>query len=82
MRALQIPDWRSILHYYSLPPLLSSGDSAITVFVSKISLGQTDQDVTTLWNLPEAKRIASKQLPHGLLEVSRWQSKPPLSGKR
>jgi hypothetical protein len=58
-------DWRSILHYEPLPPLLSSGDRAIAVFTAQDLLGQTDQDITTLWDLPEAKKIASKQQPDG-----------------
>lgn len=58
-------DWRSILHYDPLPPLLSSGDSAIAVVTAHDLLGQTDQDITTLWDLSEAKKIASKKQPDG-----------------
>lgn len=58
-------DWRSILHYDPLPPLLSSGDSAIAVFTAQDLLRQTDQDMSSLWDLPEAKKIASKQQPDG-----------------
>jgi len=58
-------DWRSILHYDPLPPLLSSGDSAIALFTAQDLLEQTDVNVKTLWDLPEAKKIVSKQQPDG-----------------
>lgn len=58
-------DWRSILHYDPLPPLLSSGDSAIALFTAQDLLEQTDVNVKTLWDLPEAKQIVSKQQPDG-----------------
>ena len=56
-------DWRSILHYDPLPPLLSSGDSAIALFTAQDLLEQTDVNVKSLWDLPEAKKIVSKQQP-------------------
>jgi Squalene-hopene cyclase C-terminal domain len=58
-------DWRSILHYDPLPPLLSSGDSAIALFTAQDLLEQTDVNVKTLWDLPQAKQIVSKQQPDG-----------------
>jgi len=58
-------DWRSNLHYDPLPPLLSSGDSAIALFTSQDLLEQTDVNVKTLWDLPEAKKIVGKQQPDG-----------------
>ena len=58
-------DWRSNLHYDPLPPLLSSGDSAIALFTAQDLLEQTDVNVKTLWDLPEAKKIVSKQQPDG-----------------
>ena len=58
-------DWRSILHYDPLPPLLSSGDSAIALFTAQDLLEQTDVNVKSLWDLPEAKKIVSKQQPDG-----------------
>jgi Squalene-hopene cyclase C-terminal domain/Prenyltransferase and squalene oxidase repeat len=58
-------DWRSILHYDPLPSLLSSGDSAIALFTAQDLLEQTDVNVKTLWDLPEAKKIVSKQQPDG-----------------
>jgi hypothetical protein len=57
--------WRSILHYDPLPPLLSSGDSAITLFTAQDLLAQTDVDVKALWDLPEAKKIVGKQQSDG-----------------
>ncbi len=35
------------------------------MFTAQDLLGQTDQDITTLWDLPAAKKIASKQQPDG-----------------
>jgi hypothetical protein len=58
-------DWRSILHYDPLSPLFSSGDDAIALFAARDLLEQTGVDIKTLWDLPEAKKIVSKQQPDG-----------------
>jgi hypothetical protein len=63
-------EWRSILHYDPLPPLLSSGDSAIALFTAQDLLEQTDVNVKTLWDLPEARQIVSKQQPDGSWKYS------------
>jgi squalene-hopene cyclase-like protein len=57
--------WRSLLHDDPLPPLLSSGESAIALLTAQDLLEQTDVEVKTLWDLPEAKKIVSKQQPDG-----------------
>ncbi len=62
---VNMSDWRSILHDDPLAPLLSSGESAIAFFAATDLLEQTDLDVKTLWGLPEAKQIVSKQQPDG-----------------
>lgn len=57
--------WRSVLQYDPLPPLLSSGDDSIALFAARDLLEQTDVDVQTLWDLPQAKKIVNRQQPDG-----------------
>lgn len=61
-------NWRSVLYYDPMSPLLSASNNAIAFFAAKDLLGHTERSIQTLWDLPEAKKIVSKQQPGGL-----WQ---------
>lgn len=58
-------NWRSILYYDPISPLLSAGNNAIAFFAAIDLLGHTERSMKTLWDLPEAKKIVSKQQPDG-----------------
>jgi hypothetical protein len=48
-----------------MSPLLSAGNNAIAFFAAKDLLGNAEMSMKTLWDLPEAKKIVSKQQPDG-----------------
>jgi hypothetical protein len=61
-------DWRAILRFDPIHPLLAAEDRAIVYFTARDLLGERTrdvQDVRTLWNLPEAQRIVRKQQADG-----------------
>lgn len=57
--------WRKRLKFDPLPPLLSSGDEALTYFVRRDLLGEDPGPLDGLWTLPGAQRLLKKQLPDG-----------------
>jgi hypothetical protein len=59
-------NWRSVLYYNPMSPLLSASNNAIVFFAARDLLGHTERSIQTLWDLPEAKKIVSKQQPDGL----------------
>jgi len=52
-------NWRSVLYYDPMSPLLSAGNNAIVFFAAKDLLVHTEISMKTLWDLPEAKKIVS-----------------------
>jgi hypothetical protein len=48
-----------------LPALLGVDDEALTYFVRRDLLGDAVQPIETLWECPEAVKLANKQLPDG-----------------
>ena len=58
-------NWRSVLYYDPMSPLLSAGNNAIAFFAAKDLLGHAEISMKTLWDLPEAKKIVTKQQPDG-----------------
>lgn len=58
-------DWRLQLKFDPLPPLLSSGDQALTYFARRDLLDENPGPVESLWELPAALKILRKQLPDG-----------------
>lgn len=57
-------DWQAALYYDPLPSLLASVDKAIVFWTGKDLLGKTG-DPNSLWALPLAQRIVSKQQADG-----------------
>ena len=58
-------DWRSLLRYDPVPPLLASESKAINYFCRKDLLEETVDSVENLWELPEASKILRKQKDTG-----------------
>lgn len=58
--------WQSVLTHDALSPLLSSQNRAVAFFAAKDLAGEGNQDPKTLWGLPEAQKIVSRQQPDGL----------------
>lgn len=61
-----MPDkWINVLPNNPLPALLVWQDPALTYFVRRDLLGDAVEPVNALWELPEAKRLVSKQQANG-----------------
>ena len=57
--------WHDSLRFDPLPTLLGSNDEALAYFARRDLLGEPVPPVETLWELPEAARLARKQQPDG-----------------
>jgi hypothetical protein len=58
-------EWQSRLRYDSVTCLLSSQNEAINYFVKRDLLGEPVQQIESLWNLPEVKKIVKRQREDG-----------------
>jgi len=58
-------DWQRAIKYDALKALLESNNKAIAFFAQKDLLGQTKDDITILWDMPQAKKIIKKQQSNG-----------------
>ena len=47
------------------PLLVSSGNAAIAYFARRDLLGGSDDPISVLWDLPEARRVLGRQTPNG-----------------
>jgi hypothetical protein len=63
-KGMETTDWRSGLKYDPVPPLLAADDAAI-VFWTKRDLLDEEGEPKSLWNLPLARKITSKQQADG-----------------
>lgn len=57
--------WHKQLKFDPLPPLLTTGDEALSYFVRRDLLDEHPGPVEQLWMLPEAQKILKKQLQDG-----------------
>jgi hypothetical protein len=57
--------WKTALHTDPLPGLLAWQDPALTYFVQRDLLDATVGPIEVLWNLPEPRRLVSRQLANG-----------------
>jgi hypothetical protein len=61
-------DWKNMLTFDPIEPLLKSNHEAIKYYTKRDLLKQTTNSPTTLWKLPEPNKILKKQLSNGSWE--------------
>ncbi len=57
--------WQKQLRFDPLPALLSSGDPALVYFLMRDLLGEDPGEISQLWQLPDARKILTKQQSDG-----------------
>ncbi len=57
--------WRTRLKADPVPSLLASGNAAICYFARRDLLGEEEQPIEVLWNIPEVERTLERQLDNG-----------------
>jgi hypothetical protein len=73
----QSPHWRARLAADPLPALLEWPDEALRFFVRRDLAGGAAGNVESLWALPDAVRLASKQRPDGAWDYPGKRAVPP-----
>lgn len=58
-------NWREPLHYDPIPPLLTADDEALRYFTRRDLLDESVGPINTIWELPEAQKIARRQQKDG-----------------
>jgi len=58
-------DWRSVLKYDPVAPLLKTGNTAIEYFARRDLVEEPVDPIGSIWNLPEAQKIIKKQQANG-----------------